>query len=125
LISFFLILFLIELLLIINSNNATLFSQSLVLTKVCDCTQTKASQSLSATLSWISEGKNPINLLIVFDAEFVCNVLKTKCPVSANSKTAAAVSLSRISQINKISGSCLIAALKAFGKDQVSCHISL
>jgi hypothetical protein len=118
-------LFLIELLLIINSNNATLFFQSLLFTNDCDCTQIRASHNLSATLSWISEGKNHINLFIVFEAELVCNVLNTKCHVSANSSTEAAVSLSRISQMNKISGSCLIAALSAFGKDRVSCQISL
>jgi hypothetical protein len=62
---------------------------------------------------------------MVHEADEVCNVLKTKCPVSAKFKTASAVSLSLISQTNTISGSSLIAALKAFLKAQVSCHTSL
>gem|GEM_PF-1339670 len=76
-------------------------------------------------LHCISGGKKDINLFIVLDAEFVCKVLKTKCHVSAKFNTDSAVSLSRISPTNNISGSCLIADLRAFSKDQVSCPISL
>lgn len=104
-ISFFLMLFLMDVVLSITSNNHTLDDPSLLFTRNCDCTQINASATLSATLDCTSGGKNHINLLIVCDAELVCNVLTTKCPVSAKLNTASAVSLSRISPTKMISGS--------------------
>jgi hypothetical protein len=64
-------------------------------------------------------------LLTVEDADDVCNVENTKCPVSARLSAASAVSGSRISHTKIILGSSLIADLRAFPKDQVSFHNSL
>lgn len=104
-ISLFLMLFLIDVVLSITSNIPTLALLSFVFTRTCDCTQMSASANLSATLLCTSGGNNPINLLIVCDAELVCNVLNTKCPVSAKLRVASAVSLSRISPTNMMLGS--------------------
>lgn len=66
-----------------------------------------------------------MNLFTVVDAEEVCNVEKTICPVSAILSAASAVSLSRISQTKIIFGSSLIADLRALAKDRVSLPTSL
>ena len=81
--------------------------------------------SLLAILSWILEGKNDRNLLMVSDAELVWSVEKTKCPLSAILSTVSAVSVSRISPMKTISGSCLKSDLSAFLKDRESCPTCL
>jgi hypothetical protein len=124
-ISTCLILFFTELVLNINSNTHTLVDQSLLFTNFCDWIPNNTSLILSDTLDCISVGNSDINLFIVFAAELVCKVLNTRCHVSARYNTASAVSLSRISHTNNISGSCLRAAFRAFSTFHVSCHISL
>jgi hypothetical protein len=47
------------------------------------------------------------NLGIDSIAEFVCNVVNTKCPVNAAFIAISAVSFDLVSQIRIISGSCL------------------
>ena len=118
-------LFLMDVVLIITSNNPTLDFPSLVFAKNCDWIPINDSANLSLTLSWISGGKNEIYLLTVLAAELVWSVENTRCPVSAKLNTDSAVSLSRISPTKMMFGSSLIADLKAFANDRVSCQISL
>ncbi len=81
--------------------------------------------SLLAILSWILEGKNDRNLLMVSDAELVWSVENTRWPLSAILSTVSAVSVSRISPTKTISGSCLKSDLSAFLKDRESCPTCL
>ena len=71
------------------------------------------------------DGKKERNLLSVSDAELVCKVENTRCPLSAILSTVSAVSVSRISQMKTMSGSCLSRDLSAFLKDRESCPICL
>jgi len=72
-----------------------------------------------------SVGKKLKSLFIVCTEEEVCRVDITKCHVSANSKAALTVSVSLISHTIIISGSSLIAHLKALENEFVSLHTSL
>ena len=108
-----------------SSKTPILESAFAIFTSIWDCTQRRIFASLIATFSCIFAGKNERNLVKVSPAELVCKVLKTKCQLSATLSTVSAVSVSRISQTNTISGSCLMSPLRAFLKDRLSCPISL
>ena len=73
--------------------------------RICDC--------------WPA-GKMSMMRLIVWAAEFVCNVANVRWPVSAIFSAASTVSRSRISPIRTISGSSRRAARNAFEKLFVS-----
>ena len=73
--------------------------------KVCEITACNDSDNIILTISFPAAGNTSITLSIVFAAEVVCRVPKTKWPVSAGVNASWIVSKSRRSPIRMISGS--------------------
>jgi len=70
---------------------------SLVLSRVCEMTQTSDSESIARTISFSAAGKTSMMRSMVLAAELVCSVPKTRWPVSAAVSARRMVSRSRIS----------------------------
>src|SRR3989338_1155739 len=72
----------------------------------------------ASTVAAIRYGLMPISIkrVTVVGASFVCNVLKTKCPVNEDCIAILAVSSSLISPTRMMSGSCLKIDLRQFAK---------
>ena len=70
---------------------------SLVFSSVCEMTETSDSDSIARTISFSEAGNTSMMRSIVFAAELVCSVPKTRWPVSAAVSARRIVSRSRIS----------------------------
>ena len=70
---------------------------SLVLSSVCEITDTSDSDSIARTISFSAAGNTSMIRSIVLAAELVCSVAKTRWPVSAAVSARRIVSRSRIS----------------------------
>ncbi len=88
--------------------------------KTCDTTACKDSDNMARIMSFSAAGKTSIIRSMVFEAELVCNVPKTRCPVSAAVKAKRMVSKSRNSPTKMISGSSRRAERNASLKPSVS-----
>src|SRR6185312_8379805 len=90
------------------------------LSSVCEMTARRLSESMERTISFSAAGNTSTTRSIVFAAELVCSVPKTRCPVSAAVSASRIVSRSRISPTSTTSGSSRSAERSASEKPRVS-----
>jgi len=92
---------------------------------LCEIITSTTCESCDFISFCLSSSKEAIILSTVWEAELVCKVVKTKCPVSAIWSVDLIVSKSLISPINTIFGSCLITERSAVSHEWESKNISL